>query len=143
MYDTLLVPLDGSESAKAIVPHVQAMATGHEAEVILLEVLPATGVVANVAAKQRQDAEDDLMAVEEQLLNAGVKARHAVTPGADAAAEIVDFAKANDVDSIAMSTHGCSGVGRWLFGSVASKLLRGTSKAILLIRSPGALISDG
>ncbi|MGB3904022.1 MAG: universal stress protein [Anaerolineae bacterium] len=36
MYDTILVPLDGSELAKAIIPHVKAMATGHEAEVILL-----------------------------------------------------------------------------------------------------------
>lgn len=40
-------------------PHVKAMAAGHQAEVILLEVLPATGVVADVAAKERQEAHSD------------------------------------------------------------------------------------
>jgi hypothetical protein len=41
MYDTALVPLDGSEVAQAIMPHVKAMATDHQAEVILLD-YPAT-----------------------------------------------------------------------------------------------------
>lgn len=141
MYDTILVPLDGSELARAILPHVKAVAAGHQAEVILLEVLPATGVVADVAAEEQQEAEDHLMAVEQELKDAGVKARHTIRHGPDAAAEIVDYADVNDVDLIAMSTHGRSGVSRWVFGSVASKVLRGTSKPILLIRSPGAPVS--
>ncbi len=143
MYNTILVPLDGSEVAKAIMPHVKAMAAGHQAEVILLEVLPATGVVADVAAEERQEAEDRLQAVERELKDAGVNARHTIRHGADAAAEIVDYAEVNDIDLIAMSTHGRSGVGRWMFGSVASKVLRGTAKPILLIRSPGAPVSVG
>jgi len=143
MYDTILVPLDGSELATAILPHVKAVAAGHQAEVILLEVLPATGVVADVAAEEQQEAEDHLMAVVQDLKDAGVKARHTIRHGADAAAEIVDYADVNDVDLIAMSTHGRSGVGRWVFGSVASKVLRGTTRPILLIRSPGAPVSVG
>ncbi len=119
------------------------MAAGHQAEVILLEVLPATGVVADVSAEEQQEAEDHLMAVEQDLKDAGVKARHTIRHGADAAAEIVDYADVNDVDLIAMSTHGRSGVGRWVFGSVASKVLRGTTRPILLIRSPGAPVSAG
>jgi nucleotide-binding universal stress UspA family protein len=143
MYDTILVPLDGSELAKAILPHVKAVAAGHQAEVILLEVLPATGVVADVAAEERQEAEDHLKAVEQELLDGGVKARHTIRHGSDAAAEIVDYADVNDINLIAMSTHGRSGVGRWVWGSVASRVLRGTSKPILLVRSPRAPVSVG
>ncbi len=143
MYKTILVPLDGSEVAKAIMPHVKAVAASHEAEVILLEVLPATGVVAEVAAGEREEAEDHLKALERELKDAGISARHTIRHGADAAAEIVDYADVNDIDLIAMSTHGRSGVGRWVFGSVASKVLRGTTRPILLIRSPGAHVSVG
>ena len=46
--------------AECIVPHVEAMAADHQAEVILLQVLAATGVVADVAAQQPQEADEYL-----------------------------------------------------------------------------------
>jgi len=142
MYDRILVPLDGSDLAKAIVPKVQAMATAHGSEVILLTVLPKTGVLPKTAAKQLEEAQEHLMAAEQELLDSGVDARHTIRHGSDAAAEIVDFANVNDVDLIAMSTHGRSGIGRWVFGSVASRVLEGTNKPILLVRAPGAHVSE-
>jgi nucleotide-binding universal stress UspA family protein len=141
MYERILVPLDGSELAKQIVPRVQVLAAAHGSEVVLLNVLPTSGVLPKTAAKERQEAEDHLMEVEQELLDAGVKARHTIRHGADAAAEIVDYAKVNDIDLIAMSTHGRTGVGRWVFGSVASRVLRGTTKPILLIRPPQAHVT--
>jgi len=128
--------------AEAIVPHVEAVAAGHQAEVILLQVLPATGVVADVAAQERHEADEYLAGVEKGLREKAIKVRHTIRHGADRAAEIVDYAEANKVDLIAMSTHGRSGMSRWLFGSVASRVLQGTGKPILLIRSPGARISQ-
>jgi nucleotide-binding universal stress UspA family protein len=142
MYDRILVPLDGSDLAKAIIPRVQTMAAAHGSEVTLLTVLPAAGVLPQTAAQQRDEAEGRLMEAEQELLDAGVKAQHTIRHGADPAAEIVDFAEVNDIDLIAMSTHGRSGVGRWVFGSVASKVLEGSSKPILLIRAPGAPVSE-
>jgi nucleotide-binding universal stress UspA family protein len=141
MYDRILVPVDGSALAKDILPHVEAMAAGRQAEIVLLEVLAASGVLPKTAAKEREEAEEYLTEVEQALLDKGINAHHVIRHGADAAAEIVDYAEVNDVDLIAMSTHGRSGVGRWVFGSVASKVLRGTEKPILIIRSPGAPIS--
>jgi nucleotide-binding universal stress UspA family protein len=41
-----------------------------------------------------------------------------------------------------MSTHGRGGISRWVLGSVASKVLRGTTKPILLVRSPGATVKE-
>jgi nucleotide-binding universal stress UspA family protein len=138
MYDRILVPLDGSDLAKEIVPRVLSMATAHGSEVILLQVLPESGVLPKTAVKERQEAEEHLMGVEQELLSSGVKARHTIRHGSDAAAEIVDYAEVNDVDLIAMSTHGRTGVGRWVFGSVAGRVLRGTTKPILLVRPSGA-----
>jgi nucleotide-binding universal stress UspA family protein len=141
MYERILVPLDGSDLAREIIPRVEAMASAYGAEVILLEVLAASGVLPKTAAKERDEAEEYLIEVEQQLLDKGIKTRHTIRHGSDAAAEIVDYADVNDVDLIAMSTHGRGGVSRWVFGSVAEKVLRGTDKPILLVRAPGAHIS--
>jgi nucleotide-binding universal stress UspA family protein len=138
MYDRILVPLDGSDLARQIVPRVLSMGAAHGSEVILLQVLPGSGVLPKTAVKERKEAEEHLTAVEQELLDAGVNARHTIRHGADVAAEIVDYAEVNDIDLIAMSTHGRTGVGRWVFGSVAERVLRGTTKPILLVRPSGA-----
>jgi len=136
VYSKILVPLDGSEIAESILPHVKDMAVAHGAEVILLRVLPATGVLPSAAEREAMEARNYLSAVEKRLQQQGVNARFTIRHGEDAE-EITDYAEVNDVDLIAMSTHGRSGVGRWIFGSVAEKVLRGTNKPILLVRVPG------
>lgn len=142
MYERILVPLDGSDLARAILPRVQAMAAPLGSEVVLLQVLGESGVLPKTAAKERREAEKHLKAAAQELLDAGVNARYTIRHGSDSAAEIVDYAEVNDVDLIAMSTHGRSGISRWVLGSVASKVLRGTSKPILVIRAPGAHVSE-
>ena len=92
-------------------------------------------------AREQEEAEEQL--VEEQaLLNEGISARHRTSPGSDAVAERVPYAEVNDVDSIAMTTQGRSGISPWVLGSVASRVLRGTSKPVLLVGSPGAPTSE-
>jgi nucleotide-binding universal stress UspA family protein len=54
-----------------------------------------------------------------------------------AANHIIDFAEANDIGLIAMSTHGRSGIGRWIFGSVTDKVLHAGHTALLVVRAPG------
>ena len=142
MYDRILVPLDGSDLARAILPRVQALAAPLGSEVILLQILGESGVLPKTAAKERREAEEHLKAAAQELPDAGVNARYTIRHCSDAAAEIVDNAEVNDVDLIAMSTHGRSGISRWVLGSVASKVLRGTSKPILVIRAPGATVEE-
>jgi len=140
MYNRILAPPDRSGLATGSAPHVQAIAATHRSEIILLQGFSAIGVLTMATAKEQNEAEEQL--VEEQaLLNEAINARHSIRHGSDATAEIVDYAEANDVDLIAMTTHGRSGVSRWVLGSVASRVLRGTSKPILLVRCPGAPIS--
>ncbi len=108
MYRRIVVPLDGSEIAESILPHVKDMAVAHQAEVILLRVLPATGVLPSAAEREAMEARNYLSAVEKRLQQQKVNPRFSVRQGEDAAAEITDYAEVNDVDLIAMSTHGRS-----------------------------------
>lgn len=137
MYKKILVPLDGSEVAECILSQVEDVALAHQAEVILLQVLPATGVLPHQAEAEAKAARNYLNKVKGRFQAKGVKTTTTIRHGEDAAIEIADYAQVNEVDLVAMCTHGRSGVGRWIFGSVAEKVLRGTNRPILLIRAPG------
>lgn len=136
MYDKILIPLDGSTVAECIVSEIEDLAPGIGAEVILLEVLSEAGVLPTTAHQEYNEAKQYLDAIVQKLESQGVKASATIRYGKPAE-EIVDYARSNDVDLIAMSTHGRSGVSRWVFGSVAEKVLRGTSLSILLCRAAG------
>lgn len=87
-------------------------------------------------ASLRAEVEASLAHVIQRLCDGAVNTRVAVAFGRPAD-EIVDFAEREQVDMIAMSTHGHSGLTRWILGSVADKVLHGTHVPILLVRPPG------
>ena len=143
----VLVPLDGSELAAAVLPYAEAVAKqgdGGSIEITLLAVcdptLPATYYAPapinwdeQVKGWKRQD-EEYLARVEKQLKNSGLNVRSEVLMGKPAET-IVEYASENRVSLIVMSTHGRSGAGRWVFGSVTEKVLHGVTTPILLVRS--------
>ena len=88
-------------------------------------------------ASRRAEAEQALAGAKERLSKVGLEARVEVLFG-QPAEKIVEYAMKEEVDLIAMATHGRSGFSRWVFGSVAEKVLRATALPILLIRPPGA-----
>ncbi|MGB2800258.1 MAG: universal stress protein [Dehalococcoidia bacterium] len=149
MYKTILVPLDGSELAERVLPHVEMLAKAgvEPAEVVLLRVCElarmvmggygeAVGQMAilteQAAAACKADAEEYLAAMEKRLKETGLKVRTVLLEG-DSANEILEYATNNPVDLIAMVTHGRSGISRWAYGSVASKVLRGIATPLLLV----------
>lgn len=143
MYRKILVPLDGSELAECVLPHVEAVAKGFEAcEVILLHVVEPlhTGGfddfidVDTIKDTLASKAEEYLLKTQSQLAGHGWSIRAEVRKGGRPANIIVDFAKENEVDLIALATHGYSGISRWVHGTVADKVLRSASTPILLIR---------
>jgi nucleotide-binding universal stress UspA family protein len=71
------------------------------------------------------------------LRDRGIAVRSEVLLG-QPAEEIIDYAKDQDADLIVMCTHGRSGLGRWIFGSVTEKVLRGAKTPVLVIRPDGA-----
>lgn len=136
VFNRVLVPLDGSDVAEAILSRVEELTAKLGAEVVLLEVLSEAGVLPTTAHQEYNEAKEYLDGITQRLRDQGIEASAAIRYG-EPAEEIVDYAQANKVDLIAMSTHGRSGVSRWVFGSVAEKVLRGTDVPILLVRAPG------
>jgi nucleotide-binding universal stress UspA family protein len=87
-------------------------------------------------ASVKADVERELSRAIDFFCNCGYTTHVAVAFGR-AAEQIVDYAEREKVDLIAMSTHGRSGLSRWVFGSVTEKVLRATHIPILLVRPPG------
>lgn len=147
----MLVPLDGSELAELVIPHVEALAKqlGPKlVDVVLLRVCeppvvssdyPPTADLtweehqAREMARPTTVCEEYLAGVQERLESVGLRARSVVLKGKPAD-EITDYANKNLVNLIVMSTHGRSGIGRWAYGSVADRVLLGVSSPIFLVR---------
>ena len=89
-----------------------------------------------------REAEEYLKAVAERLTRDGVRNVETSVWYGPAASAIVDAARLRKVDLIVMSTHGRSGLGRLILGSVAESVLRGTTTPILLLRAPGAPLEE-
>ena len=136
-FQRILVPLDGSECAEIVFPKVEKLATDLKASIALLRVAYAhtfPGVDPTEAeVKVVREAEEYLRKIEERLKAKGFNVDSHVRYGNDAD-EILDHAAQKDIDFIAMTTHGRSGVKRFLLGSVAEKILRHSPKPIFLVR---------
>lgn len=150
MYKKILAPLDGSELSECSLEHVKAVATACQAsEVVLLRViepLPQTEDIGGVTsepwyrdaqAKIQTEIEKYITKMADKLKKEGIAAKGVVVSGR-AADEILDYATKNQMDLIIMSTHGVSGVSRWVVGSVADKIIR-HSPVPVLVASPAAL----
>lgn len=169
MLQKILVPLDGSELAKAALPYVKEVSRRCDpVEVVLLQVerlprgqtaatflpmdsdfpekrMPGSGADVETAhhpvyreqeiASLRAQVEASLAPLARQMQKDGIETRVAVAFGRPAQ-EIVRYAEQEGMDMIIMSTHGRSGVSRWILGSVADKVMRGTYLPIMLIRPP-------
>jgi nucleotide-binding universal stress UspA family protein len=148
MYHKVVVPLDGSELAEGVEPHVAAVIRDRGSQVYLLSVAPLTkGTAPGVVdlPPSSVGAQDEESRIERQLVQYLRTAAQRLEPiAADVhvqvrfgrpADEILAFVGEVEADLIAMSTHGRSGVSRWVFGSVAERVLRGAACPVLLVRA--------
>ena len=150
MYKKIMVPLDGSELAECVLPHVEAFIKGFNiSEVILArvvepEALPYRGegaidpeLMAQRDADRKSSAKDYLNQIGERLKHEGT-AVHAEVIVGRVTEGLADYAERSDIDLFIMATHGRSGITRWVMGSVAEKLLRSASVPVFMVRAPGA-----
>lgn len=138
-----LVPLDGSTLAEAALPAAIEIAKDNpSATIYLLRAAEATTLPGKDPISDQvrivREAEEYLDAVAARLRAAGAKNVKASVWYGPPAPAIVEAADVNRVDLIVMNTHGRSGLGRLVLGSVAELVLRGTRTPILLLRAEAA-----
>ncbi|MBL0712177.1 MAG: universal stress protein [Desulfosarcina sp.] len=144
MYKKILVPLDGSKRAERVLPHVEKIAQDNGAMVIFLTVA-STPMVFGYDDMQYQHFEvqfERLLGESEKYVKGlsgefkarGIEARHRIVTG-PVVKEILDAAEREDVDLVAICSHGRGGLSRLFYGSVASGILNRVDRPLLIIRA--------
>jgi nucleotide-binding universal stress UspA family protein len=146
MYKTILVPMDGSKRAERILPHVEEVAQHNEASVIFLQVIEPNhtyvgqyGAVSDLEFhdNQENEAKEYLTALRGEFREKGVKARSFVERG-PVVRRIIEVAARENVDLIAMASHGRTGLSHVFYGSVAAGVLHRIDRPLLLVRAEGS-----
>ncbi|HYA27222.1 MAG TPA: universal stress protein [Acidobacteriota bacterium] len=149
MYSKILVPLDGSATAEAVLPYAEAFAAGFKTAVELLSVIDIGAMTTYLAADKVHHL-DAIIATEEKncasyldnvaKIFSGFPTECQIVRGHPAETILETTRKERDT-LIAMATHGRSGAKRWLLGSVAEKVLRGATNPLFLVRAAAAKAS--
>lgn len=136
MLSTILVPLDGSPAAEQALPVAQRLARAGFSRLILVRSVQAftfPGVDArNAQASARAEAQQYVDSLASRLAATGLTIETGVPYGAPAT-EILDEVGLRNADMVVMATHGRSGIGRWLYGSVADEVLRRAMVPVVLV----------
>ncbi|WP_434521947.1 universal stress protein [Halorubrum sp. AS12] len=141
LYDRILVPTDGSSEGELAVCHALDLAAVHGASVRAIYVvdtaryagMPMETTWEGVGDLLYDDGEAALETVEELAADRGVDVETAVVEGSPSR-EIITHAEETGCDLVVMGTHGRGGIDRLLLGSVAEKVVRGSSVPVLTVR---------
>ena len=151
MYQTILVPLDGSARAEHILPHVENLAIQYKSKVIFLQVMeplqivnPSLHVTSALTDTIKESLKDFNRRYEEintylsgclgEFREKGIDVRKFVEQG-PVVETVISVAQRENADLIAMASHGRSGMLRVFYGSVAAGVLQKIDRPMLLIRS--------
>jgi nucleotide-binding universal stress UspA family protein len=139
VYDHILVPVDGSDAAADAVDHAAGLAAVHDADLHLVHVVEPQAAVdsagVDLVSVLEQSGQESLADAEASAAEAGVETITTDLLQGKAHQKIVDYAESNDVDLIVMGTHGRTGLGRLLLGSVAENVVRLSPVPVLTTRS--------
>lgn len=148
MYKKILMPLDGSKRAERILPHVRELAEKFGSELILAQVIVPQYRMANienpsyfqVLLEELDQIESEATAylgrIQKELQTEGMKVSTRIVRGT-VVHSLLEIAEAEQVDLIALGSHGRTGLSRVYYGSVASGILNRTDRPLLLIRADG------
>jgi nucleotide-binding universal stress UspA family protein len=155
MYRKIMVPLDGSELAECVLPHVEAIADGCRIQDIVLarvvepyEPIRGKAYYSLLPEEHKEDwkwveegksaAEKYLHEIAGRLRVGGRNVETKILVGR-AAETLSDLASKGGIDLVVIATHGRSGVGRWLLGSTADRIMRSSCVPVLMVRAPGCV----
>lgn len=144
MYDTMLIPTDGSEAARRAVEHGAELAAFHDAHVAVLYVVDATSfsgmgteaVGSDPITAATGEGDDIVAEAAERIKSHGVEATTAVEQGVPDET-ILRYVREHDIDVVVMGTHGRSGIQRYLEGSVTEQVVRSSAAPVLTLTENG------
>jgi nucleotide-binding universal stress UspA family protein len=148
MFDPILVPLDGSQLAECVLPHVVAIARAFDAKVILLRVLEKNK--ANGTAQmfdllnwqiKKTGAKLYLDKVSARLQKFNLKIETDILEGL-VAESITEYALSRGAKLVILSSHGRSGLSQWGLSSVTQKIIFSAPTSVLIIRAQQPAASD-
>ena len=151
MFRKILVPLDGSPLAEAVLPQVRELARCNNAEIVLLRVatfplfdysITDPRLIIELRENAEAEASSYINAIAADLKGEGFQVTAEVGEGMVADA-IVSLAESLQADLIAMSTHGRTGIQRLFLGSVANRVVHESRIPVLLIRPENVERSEG
>lgn len=148
----VVVPLDGSELAEAVLPYAASLCRGMGMTMVLLHVLPTYDMVysdgftlSEVVTATRQAVEDEtqgyLEGIARQMQDEGINSETVVIEGKPSSV-ITAVARREEGSMIALATHGRSGVSRLLLGSVAEAVVRESGDPVLVVRASTPVTPD-
>jgi nucleotide-binding universal stress UspA family protein len=135
MLERILVPLDGSQTAEAVLPHVRRLLRRADSDVIFLRAAnpPPGDSFMPTYEETLAAAREYVLGVAERFAREGARAKGVALMG-PAAGIILDTAAAEKATLIALATHGRTGLARGLFGSVAEQVLRKSPLPVMAVR---------
>ena len=143
MYDIVLFPTDGSETATEAATHAIDLATRHDAAFHVLYVVdhhrvsqmaPKLGTD-HIKRTLEQEGERITSELAETAREAGLETTAIVQEGAPGET-ITDYAEEADADAIVMGTNGRSGIDRLLLGSVAERVIQLSERPVMTVKAP-------
>ena len=145
MYHCILVPLDGSKRAEAILPHVEELAMGLGAKLIFLQVVEPPPIITDSEVPYLEGFQEQmeemtkqagvyLKGVRGEFREKGIESRVQVSHG-PVVEGVLNIAESQNADLIAIASHGRSNLSKVFYGSVAAGILHRADRPLLVIRS--------
>ncbi len=151
MYKKIMVPLDGSKLAECVFPHVESLVKAGQVEELVFvrviepfnfnlmgEGIPNQEDIARFEAQARAEGENYVQRVADRVKSNGVNVRGEILIGKPSV-KLSEYANNGGFDLVVIATHGRSGISRWVWGSVADRLLRSVCIPIFMVRAPGCV----
>ena len=141
MFDTMLVPLDGSQLADSVLPHVVAFARAFNAEVTLLRVLEKNQ--ASTSAQlfdllnwqiNKTRATVSLETIKDRIEESGLEVQTTVMEGL-VAEGVTEYAQNQHMQLIVLSSHGHKGLTQWGVSSMTQKIILSAQTSLLIVRA--------
>jgi len=147
MYKKIVVTLDGSKLAECVFPHVKALAeTCAVKQIVFVRVVEplqpfsesfalSESMIKKISVEHEQEAKKYLKEVLEKNKFEGIDVQAQVLVG-KIPESIIKFVKKHNMQLILIATHGRSGIGIFMLGSIADRILRSSPVPVLMVRAP-------